>query len=200
MRIMPHRLSPTLILVAANVLFYLCTSLIGKSFIVTSGSALAVYGQYNYAILYRGYWWQLITSMFVHVNIAHLASNMFFLLIFGMRAEELFTDTEYYTIYLTSGLAGNLLSLIYLFYPNAVTSAGASGAIFGLFGAVIIFIRRVVGGSVTGAVLFAFLFFLITLSASTNIYAHFGGLLAGLAIGYSLARRRRAVFLHRIMG
>jgi rhomboid protease GluP len=189
------RLSPTLVLVAVNVAFYIYTSLLGNNFIVTANRVLAVYGQYTYAILYRGYWWQFITSMFVHVNIAHIAGNMFFLLIFGMKAEELFTGTEYYTIYFASGLAGNLLSLVYMFYPNAVVSAGASGAIFGLFGAVIIFMRKVVGGSIIGALLFAFLFFFITFSASTNIYAHFGGLFAGLVIGYLLAMKRRAAFL-----
>jgi rhomboid protease GluP len=177
------------------VAFYIYTSLLGQNFIATANNVLAIYGQYTYAILYRGWWWQLVTSMFVHVNLAHIASNMFFLLIFGMRAEELFTDTEYYTIYFASGLGGNLLSLVYVYYPAAVVSAGASGAIFGLFGAVIIFMRKVVGGSVTGALLFAFLFFFITLSASTNVYAHFGGLFAGLVIGYLLAMKRRAVLL-----
>jgi rhomboid protease GluP len=195
LRTTSSRLSPTLVLIAVNVAFYIYTSLLGNSFIVTANNVLAIYGQYTYAILYRGYWWQLITSMFVHVNIAHIAGNMFFLLIFGLKAEELFTDTEYYTIYFASGLTGNLLSLVYAYYPAAVVSAGASGAIFGLFAAVIIFMRKVVGGSVTGALLFAFLFFFITLSASTNVYAHFGGLFAGLVIGYLLAMKRRAVLL-----
>jgi rhomboid protease GluP len=166
----------------------------GRNFLVTSDSMLVRYGQYNFAVLYGGYWWQLATSMFVHVNLAHLASNMFFLLIFGLRAEEFFTDIEYYAIYLASGLAGNILSLVYLLYPTAVTSAGSSGAIFGLFGAVIIFMRKVVGASLTGALLLAFLFFMITLSANTNVYAHLGGLFAGLLTGYWLANRRTVAF------
>lgn len=187
--------SPTFVLVVVNVAVYLYTSLLGRDFFVTADSVLVRYGQYNFAVLYRGYWWQLVTSMFVHVNLAHLAGNMFFLLIFGLRAEEFFTDIEYYAIYLASGLAGNLLSLVYLLYPTAVTSAGASGAIFGLFGAVIIFMRKVVGGSLTGALLLAFLFFMITISASTNVYAHLGGLLVGLLFGYWLANRRKVVFV-----
>ena len=85
---MSSRLSPTLILIAVNVAFYIYTSLLGQNFIVTANNVLAIYGQYTYAILYRGYWWQLVTSMFVHVNIAHMAGNMFFLLIFGMRARN----------------------------------------------------------------------------------------------------------------
>ena len=192
------KFKPTYILIALNIIVYFYTSVIGGDFMQTNIEMILLYGQVNVFVLQYGWYWQLFTAMFVHVNIMHIVGNMLFLLIFGLRAEEMFSIREYLLIYFLGGLAGNLLSL--LFGPLAPPSAGASGAIFGLFGAVIIFIRRVVGGSVTGAVLFAFLFFLITLSASTNIYAQFGGLLAGLAIGYSLARRRRAVFLHRIMG
>lgn len=166
---------------------YIYTSFIGNNFLVIPAGILKVYGQYNYAVLRLGWWWQLVTSMFVHVNIAHMASNMFFLLIFGLRSEDLFTDTECYLVYFTSGLAGNLLSLL---YPLNVTSAGASGAIFGLFGAVIIYLRKVVERSAVGALLFAFMFFLITVSVGTNILAHFGGLVMGLVIGYLLAKSR----------
>ena len=190
-----HRFSPTLVLVIANVAFYIYTSVLGRNFVVTASGVLTVYGLHSRALL-EGLWWQPVTSMFIHVNLAHIASNMLFLLIFGLRGEEFFTDSEYYSLYFVSGLAGNLLSLAYLFYPVPVTSAGASGAIFGVFGALVIFIRRVFGGSVTGALIFAFLFFFITLSSDTNFYAHFGGLTAGLAIGYMLADRRRAFLAH----
>jgi len=180
--------SPTFVLVAVNVLVYTYTSFIGNNFISTADGVLEIYGQWNYAIFHYGWWWQLISSMFVHVDIVHLASNMFFLLLFGLRAEELFTDTECYLVYLASGLAGNVLSLL---LPPWAISAGASGAIFGLFGAVVIYLRKVVERSVVGALLFAFIFFMITLSAGTNILAHFGGLVAGLGIGYWLAKKRR---------
>ncbi len=190
------RLSPTFALIIVNISFYIYTSLIGNSFLYTSRPVLAVYGQSVYAVIELRWWWQLITSMFVHVHLAHLASNMFFLLIFGLRAEELFTDTEYYLIYFVSGLAGNFLSLIYVFYQYPVISAGASGAIFGIFGAVIVYMRKVVERSILGALLFALMFFLITLSADTNIYAHFGGLMVGVILGYLLARKRRFQFIY----
>lgn len=185
--------SPTLVLVIVNVAVYIYTSFIGNNFIFTADSVLGIYGQWSYAIFHYGWWWQLITSMFVHVDIVHLSSNTFFLLIFGLRAEELFTDTEYYTVYLASGLTGNLLSLL---LPPLTISAGASGAIFGLFGAVIVYLRKVVERSVVGALLFAFMFLLITVSAGTNILAHFGGLVAGLGIGYWLAKSRRSLIVY----
>ncbi len=174
---------------AVNIAVYIYTSFLGNSFVRTPESVLRIYGQYNYAVLRLGWWWQLITSMFVHAGMAHIAGNMFFLLIFGLRAEELFTDAECYLVYFTSGLAGNFLSLL---YPLNVVSAGASGAIFGFFGAVVVYLRKVVERSVVGALLFAFIFFIITVSAGTNIFAHFGGLVAGLMIGYWLAKSRRA--------
>lgn len=182
-------------MVAVNVAVYIYTSLIGNDFIRASSSVLAIYGQYNYAVLHYGWWWQLITSMFVHVSIVHIFSNMFFLLIFGLRAEELFTDTEYYLVYLMSGLAGNLLSLL---LPPLTISAGASGAIFGLFGAVIIYMRKMVERSIVSALVFVFMFLIITMSTSTNIFAHFGGLVAGLGIGYYLAKSRKIYLAYRM--
>lgn len=193
LRSAPHKVSPTFVLVLANIAVYVSLSLIGNSFVFTADSVLKIYGQYNYAVLYRGWWWQLISSMFVHISIVHIASNMFFLLIFGLSAEDLFTDNEYYFVYLAAGLAGNLLSLL---WPPLTVSAGASGAIFGLFGAVTIYMRRIVERSTVGALLFAFIFFMITVSTGTNILAHFGGLVAGLGIGYVLVESRRLRLIH----
>ncbi len=195
MRRIALRISPTLVLLVANLGIYFYTALAGGSFFTTEDSILRLYGQYNRAILYQGWWWQLITAMFVHVDIAHIAGNMLFLLIFGLRAEELFVDSEYYLVFLVSGLAGNFLTLL---YPLEMTSAGASGAILGLFGAVLIYLRKVVERSIIGAVVFAFMFFLITLSVNTNIYAHLGGLSAGLIVGYWFASKRKNQFTHRI--
>ncbi len=158
------------------------TSLTGGTPLVTSGWVLYVFGQNNTAVM-NGAYWQLLTSMFVHVNIVHLLGNMFFLLIFGLRAEEVFSKTEYLLVYLASGLCGNLLTLL---IPDLV-SAGASGAIFGVFGAVTIYLRKSVGQSIVSALVFAAFLFLINIGPETNLLAHFGGLIAGLVIGYVLA-------------
>ena len=177
----------TYMLVAVTIAFYIYTSIVGGSFISTSDEVLVFYGQANWLVL-RGWYWQLFTAMFVHVNLVHLFGNMFFLIVFGLRAEELFGIMEYLTIYFSSGLAGNLLTL--LFEPYTI-SAGASGAIFGLFGACTIFLRRTLGRSILGALLYSF--FLLTLfsvSPNVNFLAHFGGLAVGLLAGYIFAVRR----------
>src|SRR4030042_3569494 len=141
------RFMPTYILSALNIVVYVYTSIIGGNFITTGDFPIFLYGQVN-QLVWQGWFWQLFTSMFVHANIVHIAGNMFFLLIFGLRAEELFSEKEYLAIYLLSGLAGNLLTL--LLGPGMI-SVGASGAIFGLFGAVTIYIRRAVGQSIISA-------------------------------------------------
>jgi len=183
------RTMPTVALIAANVVVYVYTSLLSGSFVVMSIDVLKAYGQFNKWVL-DGFYWQLLTAMFVHVNIVHLVSNMFFLFIFGLRAEELFTTPEYYLIYFVSGFVGNMLSL--LGGPNFL-SAGASGAIFGVFGANIIFLRRTVGQPIIVSLMYAFMFFVLTVSVNTNVFAHFGGLVAGLALGYVFAGMKRFV-------
>jgi len=185
---------PTYIIIALNMIVYVYTSIIGGDFITTGDRAILWLGQVNLAILYYGWYWQLFTAMFVHVNILHLLGNMFFLLIFGFRAEELFAIQEYLLIYFLSGLIGNLLTLL---LGTSVVSAGASGAIFGLFGACIIYFRRAIGQSIIGALMYAFFLLMISSGSNVNYLAHLGGLVIGLLIGYGLATKRRFRITYR---
>jgi len=181
------RYMPTYIIIALNIIFYVFTSILSGNIVEMDYYVISQYGQHNLFVLNGGYW-QLFTAMFVHVSIIHLLGNMFFLLIFGLRAEELFSLKEYLLIYFLSGLTGNLLTL--LFGINMV-SAGASGAIFGMFGACIIYVRRAIGQSIISALLYAFFLFMISSGPNVNIFAHLGGLAVGLLIGYALAATRR---------
>jgi rhomboid protease GluP len=185
------KLTPTIFLVAVNIAVYIFTSLVGRDFVQTSTSALLQYGQYNLSV-WNGAYWQLLTSIFVHIDITHIALNMLFLIIFGLRAEELFTTEEYFTVYMLSGLSGSLLTLFLM--PIYTLSAGASGAIFGMYGANIIYMRKTFGQSILGALIYSFLLLILTTGTGVNIVAHFGGLAAGLIIGYALAKSRRPMF------
>jgi rhomboid protease GluP len=181
----PFRLTPTSVLVSANIIIYCYTSLIGGNFFQTNPTVLSQLGQFNLYVS-QGQIWQLFTSIFVHVDITHLALNMFFLVLFGFRAEELFKTEEYFVIYITSGISGSILTLFLM--PIYTLSAGASGAIFGMYGANIIFMRKTFGQSILGALLYAFLLLMLTTGEGVNIVAHFGGLAAGLVLGYILAK------------
>jgi len=190
----PSWLRPTGVLVLMNLAVYVFTSVLGGDFLETDDAVLRLYGQANWRVL-EGWYWQLFTAMFVHVNLIHIASNMLFLLIFGSRAEGLFGDATYLAVYLASGLVGNLLSLL----PGpSLVSAGASGAIFGLFGASTVYLGEAFGQSIIIALVYSLYLLLLTAGAQVNTLAHFGGLVAGLLMGYSLGRRHRSNLRRRL--
>ena len=178
---------PTYILIAINVAVYVYTSIAGGNALTTSDNMIYMWGQVNYSV-FQGAYYQLFTSMFVHATIAHLVGNMLFLFIFGLRAEEMFSLPEYLGIYLLGGLAGDILTLV--FGPYFV-SVGASGAIFALFGATVIYSRRSIRQSIVGALVYAFFLFFISAGAGVNILAHLGGLAFGLLAGYWIAKNRK---------
>ncbi len=190
----PSRYNLTYILIAFNVIAYAFTSFLSGNPIVTSDEVLRMYGQNN-AMVMQGWFFQLFTSIFVHVNSVHLIGNMFFLLIFGLRAEEMFRIEEYAMIYLLTGLAGNLLTL--LLGPWFI-SAGASGAIFGLFGAVATYVRRAVGQSIITALAYSFFLLIISTGVGVNVLAHLGGLVTGLLIGYLLGSKKQQAALQQV--
>ena len=189
-----QKYKPTYILIALNIAVYLYTSVAGGDFLTTGDNMLLQWGQVNGLVLYEGAWSQLFTSMFVHATIVHLAGNMFFLLIFGLRGEEMFSLPEFLSIYVLGGLAGNVLSLVMGPYFSSV---GASGAIFGMFGACVIYDRRTLGQSIVGALIYAFFLFIISAGPNVNYLAHLGGVGTGLLIGYVLAIRRKGDVRYR---
>ncbi len=181
------RVTPTIMLIIANVGVYAFTSVAGGSLLYTSQDLIEILGQVNILVM-NGEYWQLFTSMFVHVDLLHLFGNMLFLLIFGIRAESLFSKKEFFFIYFASGLSGNLLTLL---MPPLTLSAGASGAIFGIFGANAIYLRKTFGQSIMGALMYSFFLFILSVGVNVNLLAHFGGLATGLVIGYTLAKNRK---------
>jgi len=183
---------PTMVLIALNIGMYVFTSVTGGSFLETNMDVIYQYGQVG-VLVFDGYYYQLLSSMFVHANIAHLAGNMIFLLMFGLRGEEIFSLPEYLSVYLLGGLTGNLLSLMPFFLDPSIPSVGASGAIFAMFGACTIYIRRAVRQSILGALIYGFFLVFISSAPGVNNFAHVGGLATGLIIGYILATRRKPV-------
>ncbi len=175
----------TRILIIINILTYIGTSLASSSYVQTSHEVLILVGQANYLVL-QGYFWQILTSIFVHANLIHLFGNMLFLMIFGMGAEVLYGHRQYLIIYFSSGLFGSILSL---FTGLNSVSAGSSGAIFGLFGAATIYSDTLSTHSILMALVYSIYFLILNIGANVNVYAHAGGLLIGLLLGYKYTKR-----------
>lgn len=181
-------------LVAVNVIVFALMVMEGAS--IGSGDPVMAmrWGSNVGELTLSGQWWRMLTSTFIHFGIIHLALNMLALVQLGRMVEQLFGARRYLVLYLCAALGGSAASL--LWHP-VVNSAGASGAVFGLFGALLAFLARPENGvpkPVAGAmrsqlvpVLVINLLFGLAHPGIDNA-AHVGGLLTGLALGYWLAR------------
>ncbi|WP_404453014.1 rhomboid family intramembrane serine protease [Virgibacillus necropolis] len=122
----------TYILLGINILIYIYLELNGDS---TYTETLINYGaKYNPAIV-DGEWWRIISSMFLHIGLLHLLMNMLALYYLGTTVERIYGSVRFLFIYMLAGIGGGLAS--FAFTSNV--SAGASGALFGLFGALLLF-------------------------------------------------------------
>lgn len=126
--------------------------------------------------------WRMLTSVFLHANILHIALNMYTLWIFGMALEPMLGRARYLALFLISGFAGSLGVL--LISPANQPVLGASGAIFGMFGAFFIIQRRLGANSMQILVLVA-INLAIGFIPGFNIawQAHVGGFIGGLLVG-----------------
>ena len=193
-----HKLTNTIILI--NLLIYVISAYQSQSIIDMDIETLvnmgALYGPYT---VQDREWSRLFTAMFLHGGMTHLLMNMFSLYLIGRGAEMYFDTKSYVSIYLFSGLLGGLASLY--MHPISV-GVGASGAIFGIFGAlagyfvaykdrietqfkafmknfaIIIGINLVLGFSIP----------------SVDVSAHVGGLVVGFIGGFILSKNPKLVW------
>jgi rhomboid protease GluP len=182
------------VLIALNLLMFAITWLAGANLLGKHTEVLLRFGADQGILTLNGQWWRLFSSMFLHFGWWHIAANLYVLWASGPMIEKLFGSLYFSLLYVIAGLCGSIASA--LVHPFVV-SAGASGAIFGLFGGLIAFMLNprtrlppsVVKAQRNGALLFAgySLFSGFTATGVDNA-AHLGGLLGGLAIGFLLAR------------
>lgn len=179
-------ISATKILIAINILVWLAgllvNSVIGYDYFTIMG------GQHNPSIIYGHQYWRLFTSMFLHGDLLHLASNSYFLYVCGEMVERLYGKTKFLLIYFITGLCGNLLSL-WLLEPTAI-SLGASGACMGLGGIMVyLWMRRknnflrYFQNMTSFIVMILFNVFYGFLAPGINNWAHLGGFAAGILMG-----------------
>ncbi len=188
----------TYVILIANAAVFLWLSMIGST---NDAAFMATHGALLTQDVIAGKWQELFTSMFLHFGIDHLASNMIVLIAVGLPLEKLIGPVRFGIIYLVSGLAGNVLSMaLELRTGLFAVSAGASGAVLGLMGAVIYCMirhRGYVGGlSLRRVILSVALTLYMGFSTSgINNAAHVGGLICGFAMAVLLyhPKQRRTV-------
>jgi len=177
----------TYALIAMNVVIFLIMLTQGAGFLHSSSEIQLAWGANFAPATQDGQWWRLGTALFLHFGIMHLSLNCFALWDVGLLAERMYGPWRIIGIYFMAGLFGNILSLD--LQGNSAVSGGASGAIFGLYGALLIFIWRerayinphefkwLFGGAVAFSVMTITLGFIIT---GIDNAAHIGGFAAGM--------------------
>jgi rhomboid protease GluP len=185
-----HRPLWTFIFLGANVLVWLAMTIMGGS---QDPGVLVFFGAKYNPLIVAGQYWRLLTACFVHIGIVHLLFNSYALFSFGLEVERRFGRSRFLALYILSGLAGSVLSFI----GSTKLSAGASGAIFGLVGAMIAYFATYRdefgqwGKRQLRSVLLVAGYNLIWgfITPGIDYLGHIGGLLGGLALGWAYCPR-----------
>jgi membrane associated rhomboid family serine protease len=182
----------TRILIALNIAVYLITAMQGAGLNNPGGSLFA-----NWALdgpdVAQGDWWRLITAAFLHANIIHIGFNMLALWWFGAPVEEYLGRLRFVGLYVVSGLAGSAGALV---AAPAIYTVGASGAIFGILGAMLILewqaTGRIGGNALTLIVInLAIGYAYNGAGGNISIGGHVGGLIGGILATLAFARYGR---------
>jgi rhomboid protease GluP len=168
-----------------NVVVFLLMQLSGGS---TNEATLLAFGVKSNRAINEGEIWRFLTPVFIHIGLLHLLLNSYALWVVGQQVEKLYGGRRFVTLYILMGVSGVVGS--YLFYPDAL-SAGASGAIFGLFGVLFVFgirhsssVPQYFGRAMWAGILPIIVINLIigfAIPAIDNA-AHIGGLLSGMLL------------------
>jgi rhomboid protease GluP len=189
------RLPVTLLLIGANTLIFLLMLYAGAGLWHSNNGVQLAWGANFGPATQDGQWWRLGSALFLHFGLIHIAMNLWALWDGGRLVERIYGHLRFALIYLVSGLSGNLLSLV--IQGNDAVSGGASGAIFGIYGALLIYVWR--ERKLLDPHDFRWLFWAGSAFTCVSIglgllvpgidnSAHIGGLLAGALIGTLLGR------------
>lgn len=167
--------------IAINILLFIIS--------MCSGELLYQEGAFSLQYILRGWeWWRLITSMFLHVDLDHLIGNMLMLYLAGELVERYIGKWKFAILYFLSGIVGSLFYAAYEFLTgNYADSVGASGAVFGVVGALLVIVIRHKGhyrDITTGRMAFMLFYmgYMGLRTSNVNNAAHIGGLLCGILL------------------
>lgn len=187
----------TNVILGVNLFLFLALSLVSRGGFMeavlggASADALVLFGAKANELILDGQYWRLLTPVFLHIGLVHLLFNQYALHLFGREVETLFGPPRFAALYLLSGMFGSLASFAF----SAAISAGASGAIFGIIGAMAAFLlrnRKLLGEGGKQhlrslLVLIGINLFLgMTIPGIDNL-GHLGGLISGVLLGFALS-------------
>lgn len=178
----------TPILVNLNIAIFILMAISGVSALEPDTESLLLWGANFRPSTLDGEWWRLLTSCFIHIGIFHLLMNMYALVYIGLLLEPIVGKARFLSAFIITGIAGSIASL----YWNELTvSAGASGAIFGMYGLFLAMLStNLIEKSARKALLTSIGIFvgynlLNGVNAGIDNAAHIGGLVSGLVIGFA---------------
>lgn len=189
----------TYTIIAINIIIFMCLYLLGNgSYDVET---LLNFGAIHPLLVKSGEYYRLITCSFIHIGLLHLFFNMYALYVIGPQLESFYGKTKFLIIYLFSAFMGSMFSCL---FTDAV-SAGASAAIFGLFGALIYFgyhYRAYLGSVIRSQIipLLIFNFSLGFMLDGIDISAHIGGLIGGVLMSMALGVKYKSSKVEKING
>ncbi|NLU08728.1 MAG: rhomboid family intramembrane serine protease [Clostridiales bacterium] len=171
----------TYVIIALNIIVYIITAYFSQNIFDSNLNVLVFMGAKVNSLISSGQYYRLFTCMFLHAGIVHLGVNMYSLYIMGIFIEKVYGKVKYIIIYFISGIASSIVS--YMFSPSI--SVGASGAIFGLLGASLVFalkMKRQVGRGFMMNIMSVIVLNLIIGFSIANVdnFGHLGGLIGGI--------------------
>lgn len=169
----------TISIIVLNCLFYFLEEMFVRNYWMVFGN--------SYVLLAEGQWYRLLTSMFSHASVQHLASNAIAIYGVGQILERVLGKVRFLSYYLLCGILGGLFSSgLHFLFHDPVISIGASGAAFGLFG---IFLVLSLRGNIRGVPIWRIALYLGLnfiygfLNGTVDNFGHLGGLIIGLLFG-----------------
>lgn len=181
----------TLALIAINVGVAVAEFASGSSASFTNNT-IFLHGVLYGPLVGQGDWWRLVTAMFLHANFLHIAVNMYSLYWAGTILESVIGRWRFLLLYMAAGIAGSAGALV---WSPTTPTLGASGAIFGILGALYVLERNrhiASGGQIAGLIVLN-LIITFALSSYISVGAHVGGLIGGIALMWLMLQFRRSL-------
>ena len=199
----PKKIIMTKLILLICVVMYIILGINSNNFLNIGINSLVDFGGNNLLLVQSGEVWRIISAAFLHVSLIHLLVNMYSLVIIGTQVETFIGKLKFLFIYLISAIVGSLLSLI--FNEVNIVSVGASGAIFGLMGALLYFgyhYRLYLSEAIKNQIIPVIVLNLILgfMVSGVDNAAHIGGLIGGYLASMAIGIENKSKLRDKVNG